>query len=179
VLQYTHKLSLYFTEFSSHHIQRSTARCNQASLMANLVSQSPAQQLQEVCNTGTMCTAGIISLLTHSCISVALNVVVHPKLTYAHQWQYHQQPQLFRFLLILARFKLPAKQGISCWQKADTVIRNLGLNSCIFFCRLCNVLGKPLQLVALKTKVCWLIRLNLCQRQAEQICNITVRQWKL
>ena len=53
------------------------------------------------------------------------------------------QPQLFRFLLTLARFKLPAKDGISCWQKADAVncnvIRNLGLNSCIFSAQRCAV----------------------------------------
>ena len=29
-------------------------------------------------------TAGIISLLTHICISVALNIIVHPKLTHEH-----------------------------------------------------------------------------------------------
>jgi len=36
------------------------------------------------------CTAGIISLLTHICIPVALNIDVHPKLTYEHQSPYHQ-----------------------------------------------------------------------------------------
>ena len=35
-------------------------------------------------------TAGIISLLTHVCISVALNIVVHPKLTYEHESACHQ-----------------------------------------------------------------------------------------
>jgi len=39
---------------------------------------------------GTAFTAGVISLLTHICISVALNIVVHPKLTYEHQSPYHQ-----------------------------------------------------------------------------------------
>ena len=29
-------------------------------------------------------TAAIISLLTHICIPVALNIVVHPRLTYEH-----------------------------------------------------------------------------------------------
>ena len=33
-------------------------------------------------------TAGIISLLTHICISVPLIIVVHPKLTYQHQSPY-------------------------------------------------------------------------------------------
>ena len=40
---------------------------------------------------GTAFTAGIISLLTHICISVALKNVVHPKVTYEHQWPYHQE----------------------------------------------------------------------------------------
>ena len=31
------------------------------------------------------------------------------------------QPPLFRFLQTLARFKTPAQDGISCWQKADAV----------------------------------------------------------
>jgi len=31
--------------------------------------------------------------------------------------------------------------------------------------RLCNVLGKPLQVVALKTKVCWLIKLKASSAQ--------------
>ena len=35
-------------------------------------------------------TAGIISLLTHVCISVAMNIVVHPKLTYEHESACHQ-----------------------------------------------------------------------------------------
>ena len=50
------------------------------------------------------------------------------------------QPQLVRFLHTLAIFKFPAKDSISCWQKADgkrltqsavdiEVIRNLVLNS--------------------------------------------------
>ncbi len=34
-------------------------------------------------------TAGIISLLAHIFISVALNIVVHPQLTYEHQSPYH------------------------------------------------------------------------------------------
>ena len=34
-------------------------------------------------------TAGIISLLTHTCIYVALHIVVHPQLTHAHQSSYH------------------------------------------------------------------------------------------
>ena len=33
--------------------------------------------------------AGIISLLTHTCISVGLHIVVHPQLTHAHQSSYH------------------------------------------------------------------------------------------
>ena len=37
----------------------------------------------------TQITPGIISLLTHSCISVALNIVVHPQLTYGYQSPYH------------------------------------------------------------------------------------------
>ncbi len=36
------------------------------------------------------CTAGIISLLTHICTPVALNIDVHPKVTYEHQSPYHQ-----------------------------------------------------------------------------------------
>ena len=51
-------------------------------------------------------------------------------------------------------------------QSAVEVIRNLGLNSRIVLHRLGNVLGEPLQVVALKTKICCLIRLNLCHRQA-------------
>ena len=35
-------------------------------------------------------TAGIISLLTHVCVSVALNIVVRPKLTYEHESACHQ-----------------------------------------------------------------------------------------
>ncbi len=35
-------------------------------------------------------TAGIMSLRTHICIPVALNIDVHPKLTYEHQSPYHQ-----------------------------------------------------------------------------------------
>ena len=31
------------------------------------------------------------------------------------------QPQLFRCAQTLARFKFPAKHGMSCWQKADAV----------------------------------------------------------
>ena len=34
-------------------------------------------------------TAGIISLLTHTCISVGLHIVVHLRLTHAHQSSYH------------------------------------------------------------------------------------------
>ena len=34
-------------------------------------------------------TAGIISLLTHTCISVGLHIVVHSRLTHAHQSSYH------------------------------------------------------------------------------------------
>ena len=34
-------------------------------------------------------TAGVISLLTHTCISVGLHIVVHPQLTHAHQSSYH------------------------------------------------------------------------------------------
>ena len=36
-----------------------------------------------------MNTAGIISLLLHIFISVALNIVVHPQLTYEHQSPNH------------------------------------------------------------------------------------------
>ncbi len=35
-------------------------------------------------------TAAIKSLLTHLCISVALNIIVHSRLTYEHQSPYHQ-----------------------------------------------------------------------------------------
>ncbi len=38
-----------------------------------------------------MTTAAIKSLLTHLCISVALNIIVHPQLTYEHQSPYHQR----------------------------------------------------------------------------------------
>ncbi len=70
-------------------------------------------------------TAGI-SLLTHLCISVALNIIVHPKLTYGHQSQYHQglhtlcKPS-WSDLQTLARFKFSARHGISSWKKADAV----------------------------------------------------------
>ncbi len=37
-----------------------------------------------------LCTTAIKSLLTHLCISVALNIIVHPQLTYEHQSPYHQ-----------------------------------------------------------------------------------------
>ncbi len=51
VFKYTHKLSVYFTEFQ---LTPHTKYFNQASLMAYLMSQSTAHQLQGVCNT--MCT---------------------------------------------------------------------------------------------------------------------------
>ena len=35
------------------------------------------------------CTAGIISLLTHICICVVLNILVHAQLTYGHQSPCH------------------------------------------------------------------------------------------
>ena len=57
------------------------------------------------------------------------------------------QPQLCTFLQTLARFK-------RLMQSAAYIIRNLRLNSRIFLHRLGNVLGEPLQVVALKTKVC-------------------------
>ena len=98
----------------------STCNCDRSLLQAN--------------GTGCRCahasrygsTASIISLLTHICISKALNIVTHPKLTYEHQSPSgiaHPtlQPQLFRFLHTLARFKFLARHGISCWQKADAV----------------------------------------------------------
>ncbi len=66
-------------------------------------------------------TAGNISLLTHMCIPVALNIDVHPKLTYELQITILSgiahptlQPQLFRFLQTLARFKFSSRHGISC-----------------------------------------------------------------
>ena len=34
-------------------------------------------------------TAGIISLLTHICICVVLNILVHAQLTYGHQSRCH------------------------------------------------------------------------------------------
>ena len=54
----------------------------------------------------------------------------------------YSEPQLFRFLQTLARFKGPAKYSISCWQKAVivNVTGNLGLNSCTFLrtgCAMC------------------------------------------
>ena len=80
------------------------------------------------------------------------------------------QPQLFRFLPTLARFKFPAKDGVSCWQKADAVSsqshQELGYTPAFFLYSLCHVLGKPLQVDGLKAQVCGLIRLNLQQRQA-------------
>lgn len=39
---------------------------------------------------GAAFTAGITSLRTHICMSVALNIVVHSKLTYEDQSPYHQ-----------------------------------------------------------------------------------------
>ena len=38
---------------------------------------------------GTKSTAGIISLLTHICICVVLNTLVHAQLTYGHQSPCH------------------------------------------------------------------------------------------
>ena len=58
---------------------------------------------------------GIICLLTHSCMSVALNIITHPQLTHelvtiARGTAHHLlQEKLFRFLQIVARFKFSAR----------------------------------------------------------------------
>ncbi len=62
-----------------------------------------------------------------------------------------------------ARYKLLAKGWRSQQSKS---LGTWGYTLAFVLYRLCNVLGKPLQVVAVKTKVCWLIRLNLGQRQA-------------
>ncbi len=46
--------------------------------------------LHSIWAASQMSTAGIISLLTHICIPVALNIDVHPKLTHQQQSPYHQ-----------------------------------------------------------------------------------------
>ena len=113
-------------------------------------------------------TASIISLLIHICISIALNIVTHPKLTYEHQLPSgiaHPtlQPQLFRFLHTLARFKFLARHFTKLcklvypWESVSEiqstkeavgkrltqsavqvkVVRNLGVMSRNFFCTGC------------------------------------------
>ncbi len=83
----------------------------------------------------TYCTAAIKTLLTHLCISVALNIIVHPQLTCEHRHhtirdctpnfatpagQIPADPSQIQ-IFSQARYKLLTK-----------VIRNLGLNSRIF-----------------------------------------------
>ena len=46
--------------------------------------------LHSIWAASQMSTAGIISLLTHICIPVALNIDDHPKLTHQHQSPYYQ-----------------------------------------------------------------------------------------
>ncbi len=62
-------------------------------MMPHALGCQPLHQNLNIWRLGsplTQATAGIISLLTHICISVALNIDVHPKLTYEHRSPYRQ-----------------------------------------------------------------------------------------
>ena len=84
------------------------------------------------------CTAAIKSLLTHICSSVALDTVVHPKLTNGHQSHTIRDytPDFATPAVQIpanpSQIQIPSSGRYKLLAKVK-VIRNLGLNSRIFF----------------------------------------------
>ena len=67
-------------------------------------------------------TAGIISLLTHSCMSVAFNIVVHPQLTYQSPYHLGLHATLTaRTPAIPSQIEIFSKHSVTCRQTADAV----------------------------------------------------------
>ena len=66
--------------------------CHEASADYTAIMELPFDQASAQCRVTILheiCTAGIISLLTHTCNSVALNIFLHPQLTLGHQSSCH------------------------------------------------------------------------------------------
>ena len=67
-------------------------------------------------------TAGIISLLTHSCMSVAFNIVVHPQLTYQSPYHLGLHATLTAPTpAIPSQIEIFSKHSVTCRQTADAV----------------------------------------------------------
>ena len=61
-----------------------------AMLMGSLTLEMHIRTWLPCCHLDCLCTTAIINVLTHICMPVAMNMVVHPRLTYEHESPYHQ-----------------------------------------------------------------------------------------
>ena len=138
------------------------------------------QLISSVARSIVIHAAGIISLLTHICICVVLNTLVHAQLTYGHQPPCHLGPNTKACNPSCSDSCNP--QPVSNFQPSTVQAigersqqsKSLGIRSKLlqsFLHRLCNVLGEALQVVAPNKG----LLNNLRQRQAFAASNANSR----
>ena len=84
-------MSLHYglTDLRDNHLTCFTDMMYSFMVLGNLPSQLEILSRGQTLTGILRRTAGIISLLTHTCNSVALNIFLHPQLTLGHQSSCH------------------------------------------------------------------------------------------